>query len=231
MEDAMKKKQLERYIAITAFAAGLMMGLFLLVSLLNGGITAQDFEVVQDPAAYSRQMLAAETPLRLILTLDNLFVLFYTTAFIFLAMRLGKKRNRLLVMVGLLALLVTAYLDLHENHTMLMQIVSLKAGIPLEVHDLQSRMVTSQLKFHSSYLSFFLFAFVMPKKTMIEKFLKYSLWFAFPPLGILVYTFPSPVWDWGRYLFMLSGLWLVAWVFWTRFQAREKKKGQEEIEK
>jgi hypothetical protein len=216
----MKKKQLELYIAITALAGGLLLGAFLLVSLFSGGVTAQDFEWVDEPARYTRRLLAAETPLRLILTLDNLFVLAYTAAFLFLAMRLRAKRNRILIGAALGALLATTYLDLYENHTTLMHLDSAALGLPIEARDLQSRMMWSQLKFHSSYLAFFLFAFALPAKTRIERFLKYSLWFAFPPLGILLYTFPHPLLELGRYLFMLSGLLLLAWVFWMRYRAR-----------
>ncbi len=63
----------------------------------------------------------------------------------------------------------------------------------------------SQLKFHSSYLAFFLFAFVLPGDTFLEKLLKISLWLGYPLIGILVYTFPNPVFDLLRHLFMLSG--------------------------
>lgn len=72
----MKKKTLYRNIAITAFLAGLALLAMLLVSVIHGGITAQAFEVVDSPESYAARILAVETPLRIILTYQDL-VSFY----------------------------------------------------------------------------------------------------------------------------------------------------------
>jgi len=102
--------------------------------------------------------------------------------------------------------LITAYLDLHENHDILTQLTTALNGLPIALADLQARMIWSQLKFHSSYLGFFQFAFVLPNNTLMEKLLKFSLWFGYLPVGVLVYTFPHPFLDLLRYLLMLAGL-------------------------
>ncbi|MEA3336610.1 MAG: hypothetical protein U9R25_11915 [Chloroflexota bacterium] len=207
----MSTSQLYKYLSITAFAAALMLVGMLLVSLFNNGVTAQDFELVNDVDIYARGIVAAELPLRLILTLDNLFIMFYAAAFIFLAMAVRDESNSLLVTIALGAVLITAYLDLLENHDILTQLTTALHGLPIALADLQERMVWSQLKFHSSYLGFFLFAFVLPGDTFLEKLLKISLWVGYPLIGILVYTFPHPVFDWLRYALMLSGLTILGW--------------------
>ncbi len=207
----MSGTQIHKYISITAFAAALMLAGMLVVALFNSGVTAQDFELVTDVETYTREILAAEKPLRLILTFDNLFLTFYTAAFIFLATAVWDDRNHLLVTVGLLAVLITAYLDLLENHDLLTQLTTALHGLPIALVDLQERMIWSQLKFHSSYLGFFLFAFVLPGDTFLEKLLKISLWFGYLPIGILVYTFPNPLFDLLRYLLMLAGLTILGW--------------------
>jgi hypothetical protein len=218
MENIMTKSQIHKYIAFTAFAAALMLAGMLGVSIFSQGVTGQNFELVSDIENYTREILAAEKPLRLILTFDNLFLTFYTAAFIFLAMALWNKKNGLLVAIGLGAILITAYLDLLENHDILTQLTTALQGLPIALADLQNRMIWSQLKFHSSYLGFFLFAFVLPGDTFLEKFLKISLWFGYLPIGILVYTFPHPILDLLRYLFMLAGLTILGWNYYVRFR-------------
>ena len=214
----MTKRDIYKFIAFPAFAAALMLAGMLTTSLLNGGVTAQDFEVVSDIESYTRNILAAENTLRIILTFDNLFLMFYTAAFIFLATDLWNKDNIWLVIVALGALIVTAYLDLHENHDILTQLTTALNGIAISPVDLQERMLWSQLKFHSSYLGFFLFAFVLHSDTFLEKFLKISLWFGYLPIGVLVYTFPSPIFDLLRYFFMLAGLTLLGWTYFVRYK-------------
>lgn len=219
----MTKTQIYKYIAITAIAAAVMLAGMLAVSIFYQGVTAQNFELVSDIETYTQDILVAEMPLRMILTLDNLFLVFYTTAFVFLAMAVWDEKNRLLVTVGLVAVLITAYLDLLENHDILTQLTTALHGLPIALSDLQDRMIWSQLKFHSSYLGFFLFAFVLPGDTFMEKLLKFSLWFGYLPIGVLVYTFPHTAFDLLRYLFMLSGLTILGWNYFLRYRTSLKE--------
>lgn len=214
----MVKKDIYKYIAFPAFAAALMLAGMLSTSVFSGGVTAQNFETISSVESYAQNIVAAEMPLRVILTFDNLFLMFYTAAFIFLAIDLWNKDNVWLVVVALGALVITAYLDLHENHDLMTQLTTALNGMPISFVDIQERMLWSQLKFHSSYLGFFLFAFVMRGDTALEKFLKYSLWFGFLPIGVLVYTFPSPIFDLLRYFFMLAGLTLLGWTYFVRYR-------------
>jgi len=71
-------------------------------------------------------------------------------------------------------------------------------------------------------LGFFLFAFVLPGDTFLEKLLKTSLWFGYLPIGILVYTFPHPAFDLLRYLFMLAGLAILGWNYFVRYRRTER---------
>ena len=98
------------------------------VPIFSGGVTAQDFELVSDIGIYTRDTLTAEQPLRIILTIDNLFLTFCTAAFVFLAMAVRDEKNGMLVSVGLVAVLITAYLDLLENHDILTQLTTALNG-------------------------------------------------------------------------------------------------------
>ena len=182
----MTTRQIHKYLATTAFAAALMLAGMFAITLITG-VSPQHFELLADPSVYAQEIMAAEGPLRLALTLDNLFLTFYTAAFIFLAMSLWNKENWLLVTIGLGSVLLTAYLDLQENHDILTQLATTINGLPIALADLQQRMILSQLKFHSSYLGFFLLAFAMPGDTFLEKFLKVSLWFGYLPIGIQLF--------------------------------------------
>ena len=216
----MTTKQLYKTIAITAFAAAVMLAGMFTISLITGA-SPQHFELVAPPEIYAQEIAAVEGPLRLALTLDNLFLTFYTTAFVFLAITLWEGNKKMVVAVGLGAVLITTYLDLHENHDILTQLTTVLNGLPIALDDLQQRMIFSQLKFHSSYLGFFLLAFVLPGDTFLEKFLKLSLWFGYLPIGILVYSFPNPVFDLLRITFMLAGLTLLGWNYLARYRKTE----------
>jgi hypothetical protein len=212
----LSKKQIYRNIAYCALAAALAIGAWLLVPLFYGGVTAQDFESFRAPAEYAAALLANEAPLRAILTLDDLFLIFYTATFAFIATASWGKRKKLLVWVGLAAILVTAYLDMQENSELLTFLAMAKSGAGISAEMLHSRAVLSQVKFLSSYLSFFLFAFVLPSDTFLEKLLRWSLWVVAPVVGVLVYTYPSNLWMLARYVFMLVGLLILAWNYGLR---------------
>jgi hypothetical protein len=150
----MQKTRIYRNTAIMAFAAGLMIFILFGADLLTG-VSPQSFEIVSHPETYAREIVAAENLLRFFITIDSLFLAFYMTAFVFLAMSLWREGTKPVVAVGLTLLLVTTMLDLQENHDIMTQLTTALAGMPLELEDLQQRMIFSQLKFHSSYLGLF----------------------------------------------------------------------------
>lgn len=208
--------QLYKNISITAFFTAIALFFMLMISILNNGVTAQSFELVQDIETFTSEILAAETPLRWIMTFDNIFLTLYTTTIILLAIALKNDKNVWLVGIATAAVIFTGYLDLHENHDILTMVNAAKFGLPITSEHLINRMIWSQLKFHSSYLGFFLFSFALPGDTFLEKLLRWSLWTVYLPLGVLVYTFPNTAWDLGRYAFMLSGFVFLGLIFQRR---------------
>ena len=217
----MTKSQIYKYLSLTALAAGLALVGMLAAALLSQGVTQQQFEIVAGVGTYASDLQAAEGPLRFILTLDNLFLVFYTAAFLFFVLTIEDGKSRLIAYTGLGAILLTAYLDLLENHHIMTMLTSVSQGLPISLAEIQERMTWSQLKFHSSYLSFFLFAFVLPHDTLLEKALRWSLWFVFLPVGVMVYTYPDfmgGIFGLLRYILMLAGLLILAWNFYLRFK-------------
>lgn len=215
----MSPHRLHRFVAVNSgLSATMLLGMFAM-GLASGGFTPQRFETVFAPDAYAAALIDGEWPMRVVLTLDNLFLTFYTAAFIFLAVSLwdvAGGKFRLPIGIGLGLTMVTTVLDLHENHDLLTQLTMALQGLPLELADIRERMIWSQLKFHCSYVGLFLIAFALPHDTAPEKLLKYSLWAGYLPVGIAVYTFPHPLMSLLRIVLMLSGFVLLGWTAWQR---------------
>lgn len=211
----MKGNALTRNIARLALAAGLALAALLVASILQGSAD-QSYEGFLPSAQYADMLLSNEASVRTYVVIDSFFVLFYSALFILLAIALKNADNVWLVAAGLVALLVTSYLDIHENNELLVFLRMAGQGIPPSVEMIHSRALWSAVKFQSSYLSFFLFAFVLPDKTVWERVLRWGLWLGYVPAGILVYAFPSPWFELARFFFTLFGLFMLAWTFHQR---------------
>lgn len=211
----MKGKALDRNIARMALAAGLALAAMLVAMVLQGSADTS-FDSFMPPAQYANNLVEHETAVRTYVALDSFFVIFYTALFVLLAMALKNADNVWLVAAGLGALLITTYLDVHENNELLVFIQAAKQGVLPSAEAVHARALWSAIKFHSSYISFFFMAFVLPDKTMLERALRWSLWVGYVLVGILVYAFPSPWFTLARFVFMLVGLCLLAWNFHLR---------------
>jgi hypothetical protein len=209
-------KQIYLFITILALASALALAGMLIVAFTQGGVTAQHFENFFDPQQYADELIRYEPGIRAILGMDGLFLVFYTATVIFLGLAVKDEKNSILVTVSIFALLVATFLDIQENTDLLVFMQMAKENLVPSVEQLHSRALWSGVKFQASYLSFFLLAFALPSKTFLEKFLRWSLWLGYVPVGILVYTFPNPLFSWARYLFMLSGLVILSWNFYLR---------------
>jgi hypothetical protein len=210
------KKQIYLFITVLALASALALAGMLIVAFTQGGVTAQHFENFFEPQHYADELLRYETGIRAILGIDSLFLVLYTATVVFLALAVRDEKNSTLVGISILALLVATFLDIHENTDLLVFMQMAKENLVPTAEELHSRALWSGVKFQASYLSFFLLAFALPSKTFLEKFLRWSLWLGYVPVGILVYTFPNPLFSWARYVFMLSGLLILSWNFYLR---------------
>jgi hypothetical protein len=216
----MKTKHLYLYITILALAGAFALAGMLAVALTQGGVTAQYFENFSEPQRYAEDLLRYEAGLRAILTLDEFFLVLYTATILFLVLAVKDEKNSWLIGVSVIALLVATFLDIHENNELLVFMQMAKLDLTPTVEMLLTRAVLSGVKFHASYLSFFLLAFALPSQTRMEKFLRLSLWFGYLPLGVLVYTFPNPFFSFARYGFMLTGLLILSWNFYLLWKKK-----------
>ncbi|MEZ4364329.1 MAG: hypothetical protein R3B48_29410 [Kofleriaceae bacterium] len=164
-----------------------MLGIFVAT-----GVGQDPLQYVHPPAHYRELLLAAPPLLRATLALDNLFVVFYATAFALLArllLRAGADPMLVKVAIGLIALV--AALDLVENFHFLVMLAQAEHGLRPSSSEIGAQVLESLLKFHVSYLALFLLSFVLPRTTRRGRLLANLGWFVQLPVGVLIYVAPA----------------------------------------
>jgi hypothetical protein len=206
-----------KLISRLSLIAGFCVFTMFLIAMLTG-VSQEQFEITQTVESYTKGLIAAENPLRLTFTIDIVFICVFTTLFVFLTQHL--KTNNAVINavadVSLAAMLICGFLDFHEDLHILTMLRSATHNLPIEQSEINLQMLFSMIKFCASYLSMFLLAFILPNKTLIEKFLRFSLLFLFVPIGALVYTAPENLhlfFNLIRFLFMASGFFMLAYNF------------------
>ncbi len=206
-----------KIIARLSFIAGLLVLAMFLVTIVTG-VSQEKFEITQTVESYARNLIEAQNALRLIFTIDLVFITVFTTLFVVLPqyLKTADKVTNAIATVALSAMLLCGFLDFYEDLHILTMLASALNGIRIEQSEISAQMLFSMIKFCLSYLSLFLLAFILPQKTLTEKLLKYSLWFFQLPIGVLVYTSPD-AWQLPlnllRFVFMTSGFFLLAYNF------------------
>ena len=206
-----------KIIARLALIAGLLVFAMFLVTLVTG-VSQEKFEITQTVESYTRNLIEAQGSLRLIFTIDLIFITVFTTLFVVLpqSLKTDNKVTNAIASVALGSMLLCGFLDYYEDLHILTMLHSAVNNIRIEQPEISAQMIFSMIKFCMSYLSLFLLAFILPQKTLTEKLLKYSLWFFQLPIGVLVYTSPD---EWHlplnllRFVFMTSGFFLLAYNF------------------
>ena len=215
-----------KIIARLALIAGLLVFAMFLVTILTG-VSQEKFEITQTVESYTRNLIEAQGSLRLIFTIDLVFITVFTTLFVVLpqSLKTDNKVTNAIATVALGAMLLCGFLDYYEDLHILTMLHSVVNNIRIEQSEISAQMLFSMIKFCASYLSLFLLAFILPQKTLTEKLLKYSLWFFQLPIGVLVYTSPD-AWHLPlnllRFVFMTSGFFLLAYNF-----SREKSPSED----
>jgi hypothetical protein len=202
--------------------AGICASAMFLIAIITG-VSQEQFEISQTVESYTKGLIAAENPLRLTFTIDIVFICVFTAVFIFLTQHLKTKNavTNAVADIALGAMLVCAFLDFHEDLHILTMLRSAVHNLPIEQNEINMQMLFSMIKFCASYLSLFLLAFILPNRTLIEKFLRFSLLFFFVPIGALVYTAPENLhllFNLIRFVFMASGFFMLAYNFSERVE-------------
>ena len=206
-----------KLIARLSFIAGFLVLSMFVVTLVTG-VSQEKFEITNTVENYTQNLIEARNPLRLIFSIDLIFITVFTTLFVVLPqyLKTGEKVTNAIANVALGAMLLCGFLDFYEDLHILTMLKSATNFIQIEQTEIAAQMLFSMLKFCVSYFSLFLLAFILPNKTLTEKLLKYSLWLFQLPIGVLVYTSPA-AWHLPlnllRFVFMVSGFFLLAYNF------------------
>ena len=183
----MNTRSLDRTLAILATLAASTVAAMVVAILYTH--SSQDFFQTAHSIEAASAHLATPLGLRLNLGLDNLFMIFYATFFIVLAVRLHAMLDPRLLSVALAALLLTVFLDSLENHHIMTMVAAIQQGLPLSTEDGQFQMTASQIKFHASYLAVLLFSFGFLQFGRLGRLIALVLW-CYIPCGVLISVMP-----------------------------------------
>ncbi|MGZ3238541.1 MAG: hypothetical protein ACXU8A_14325 [Burkholderiaceae bacterium] len=188
----MNKQELDRALAKLAFLAAAIV-IAMIAGILTTHISQDFFQSARSVGEFSAKI--ADTPgsafgLRLNLGLDNLFVLIYGSFFVLLAVRFRSSMDPWMSAVALGAMLLTVLLDMIENHHIAMMLHAIEHMLPLSAEESHLQMIVSAVKFHSSYLALFLFAFGYCKQGKLGRRIAQIVWLGYLPLGILISVIP-----------------------------------------
>jgi hypothetical protein len=205
--------------ASTARTASVLAGVtaivfFLLLGAVHtNGISQQYFELVHTPEKYTEELVEHSNALNVIFVLDNIFIILYTSMTLFTVKTLSSNAPSFVAISAFVLISLVAALDFIENFHIYALMQQAKNGITVSAEAISWQSAESMLKWHLAYFAFFMLGFLAPAGNIMEKTLKYSLWFLFVPAGVLVYatvgTSYAAAFQWIRYLNLLSGFILI----------------------
>jgi len=192
-----------RAVRVLAGAAIAILGAMVAISLTTG-VSQEQFEMVRP--GYRDAMVRAAPVLRVLISLDTLFIVAYA-AFFFVFVRAVGVAGVGVVRLGVGAMLATAGLDMIEDHHLLALARIAEGTAALDEATLRFQHVLSQVKFHISYLALVLVALGLPRRTPLERTFAWALGAPLPVLGALLWAVPAlePTLDVARWLAFLGG--------------------------
>ena len=153
----------------TALYLAGMTGAVLLVMIVVMVVTGQTQEPHEHfalPEVYALGLVEKPGALRVVFALDIAFVALYTAFFAALAAYL-RELGRPFVMLALGAMILTALLDLVEDHHILTLIDQAEQRVLPTAGALAFQSVESACKFSASYISLVLFGLAIPRTTKL----------------------------------------------------------------
>lgn len=215
----MGKMNLDQMLSKLA-ALAILIVIALIVGIVMTGAGQDFFQVARSTEEMVNKVIsnpAHALGLRINLGFDNFFIVLYASYFVLLAVRFSATVDSRMITVALSAILLTAFLDAVENGHIMMMIHSIQHGLPVSVTESQGQMVLSHVKFHSSYVALFLFAFGFWKEGGLGRAIASVFWL-YALLGLVVMVMPTELarpLALGRTLFFIASFLLSA-VFFRR---------------
>jgi hypothetical protein len=166
-----------------------MLGIYLAT-----GVGQDPLQFVHSPEEYGAILLRDPGALRACVGLDNLFIAFYETAFVALALLLRRVgANVTVVNIALGALLALGILDLVENTHFLAMLAEAEKGVLPSAAEIELQVIESLVKFHVSYVALVFLALAIPRTSAAARALANLSWFAQLPVSVLIYVTPHAV--------------------------------------
>lgn len=214
----MNIRMIQRTLVSVGIVGALLATGLLLTSLFAGG-SQEPFQVVRSVGEYTDMLSSSAMGLRLSFTLDDIFIVVYTSFFVLLGIVLREHGNQTVVDIAIGAIVLTGLLDAIENSHILTMMTQVDKGLPILPSELAVQMAASQVKFVSSYFSIFLMGLSFPRTNFLEKMAAWSFIYLQLPLGVLALTAPRewiPVLVIARGVFFIVGFILTSKIFWDR---------------
>lgn len=166
-----------------------MLGVFLAT-----GIGQDPLQYVHSLSDYQNILTHNSHVLKFTIGLDNAFILFYLSMFMALALTMSKlNRLDILGKMAMILIFVTAILDILENMHFLTMISSALEGFMVSEDEMKIQVWESMVKFHVSYIGFYLLSFGFSGPDIKERILCFLLRWVQWPVGMLIYIAPIEV--------------------------------------
>jgi hypothetical protein len=192
------------HLALAATATLIAMVAVTLVT----GYSQETFEIFRDPAVYGADLHAHAGVVRLLFGLDSAFLILYAAFFIVFARRIVTPENRSLLWIATGFIVLTALLDMLEDHSILSMLYGAENGNGPGPAHVTFQHVLSQFKFHVSYLGLFLFGLCIPRATVAGSALAILLTIGTLVQGAWLYAAPVtslPAGNLGRWFGFIVG--------------------------
>lgn len=179
---------------VSKLTAALGLWSSLLVFILVGlniltGVSQEYFESTHPVQEYTERIIRDAGALNVAFTVDNLFLVSYAAFFVGLGVLFQSRTHHLVLVVGVGAMLLVAFLDAVENHHITAMAQAALAGVPLLNEEIRAQVIVSSLKFHVSCLGALLFAVAFPRESRLGKIISWLL-AGYGFFGVLVLTSP-----------------------------------------
>jgi hypothetical protein len=180
----------------------------MVVVTVASGVSQETFEVVRPAGEYAAALRGHDVAVRALFAIDTAFVVLYSAFFLVFGRRIATEHTRVLITVATGFILLTAFLDMIEDHHILAMLNAARGGADPSTGELVVQQTISQVKFNASYLSLFLFGLAVPRETRAGLVLSLLLTVGTLVQGIWLYAAPAellPAGNVARSLGYLAG--------------------------
>jgi len=213
-----RREQLRIAAALSVLGLVLLIGAAALVFVSGGAASQERFEVFLDPAQYTAALNEAGRTLRLVLAVDDVYILTYVGALCFAALGFRAENPAAALAAGLGAIALGG-LDFWENMTMGTSLDMAMAGQTLDPARIAYQAAISAAKWHAAAATLVALTFAIPKERFFEILLVWATRLVFPAATALFVTGALDLRQLGLYAIyagMLSGFVLLAIVTYNR---------------